>query len=393
MSYFYRTSEDVANGHPDSVADAISDAILDYCVSIDPHARCGIETMVTGPNVVVSGEYAANGVELDYDKLREIIMATFKKIGYLDREGKIIPNSGIDPNWNLYNFIKPQSTDIAQGVVNYEDENQLYGAGDQGMMFGYATRDTSELMPLPIMISRAIMEEIRQFRLKNPDGWLYPDGKCQTTVLYSGTEPIKIDTIVVSNQTKDVPREEYVRLLKDLAAKAARRYEKYLRDPSDDYKILINPTGDFLKGGPIADCGLTGRKLIAASYGGFAPIGGGAQSGKDGSKVDRTAMYMARCLAVNILHKYGLQDCTVCISYAIGVRDPVSVEVKTSEYIEDDRLDEIAQKIIDSGICQPEAMVQRFHLREPIFSSYSSGGQVGRGAYWDQLYSDIQTII
>lgn len=390
----YMTSESVGKGHPDKVCDAIADAVLDELIAGDPLTKAGVEVLATDKYVVVGGEINSQ-IQLSSERLEQIVMKTLEKIGYV-RDGVVNPGVGIDPGYKVINAIKAQSCDIAQGVIDYTDPTKVFGAGDQGMMYGYATRDTQEYMPLPLKISHDIMEMLENVRNTTRDGILAPDGKCQVTVAYDADslEPLYIDTIVVSNQTftKDERvYEPYIRRLVESLLHV--KYPRFSEGVS--IKWFINPTGAFTIGGPLGDTGVTGRKLVVDSYGGFAPVGGGAQSGKDGSKTDRSAMYLARCLAVNIMEACKLHDCTVQLAYAIGVDQPVSIDIETRSHTITTwtKFPKIAQALIDSGIGRPQSIIERFGLQTPLFSSTVAYGQVGRNYPWDRTYSDIQDII
>jgi len=374
------TSESVSEGHPDKVADQISDAILDACLKSDPGARVACETMV-GPDAVVNmGEISCRGWEKIDTK--GIVAKVVKKIGY-DR-----PDEGFC--WKTFNYVSHihgQSPDIARGVDRKSKKKQ--GAGDQGMMFGYATNETAAFMPATLVYSH---ELLRMFaRLRKRGGvysWLRPDAKSQLSIVYDDGKPVAIDTVVVSHQTTEAgSTKEHYREIERLAA-------SYLEKTgllTERTKFIVNPTGKFVVGGPCGDSGLTGRKIIVDTYGGMAAHGGGAFSGKDPSKVDRSAAYYARYAAKNIVAA-GLADrCQIQVAYAIGVDHPVSFCVDTFGTAKEGVTDAMLEKLLASGKVfdfRPYALIENLGLLRPVGWSYSDTaayGHFGRNAFpWEK---------
>ena len=363
MSYLF-TSESVSEGHPDKVADAISDAILDLAMaSEDPSVRCACETLVTTNRVILAGEY--KNVILHPEEVESTVRKVIKNIGY--------EQSGFD--WRtveITNLLHGQSADIALGTDNF-------GAGDQGLMFGYASNETPNYMPPAIYYSHEIVKELARQR-KFGQSWLGPDAKSQVTVEYNDDGTIKrIAKIVCSTQHSATPDIEDIR----------RVVKEYIEGvvPAElidaDTEFLINPTGRFVIGGPDGDTGLTGRKIIVDTYGGSCPHGGGAFSGKDPTKVDRSAAYMARYLAKNIVASGHAKQATVQISYAIGIEQPMSVYVNTNDYGDDAWLTAWINKNID---LTPRGIINRFALFRPIYSSTTNYGHFGKNQLpWEQL--------
>ncbi len=352
MSHYLFTSESVSEGHPDKVADQISDAILDSCLQIDPNSRVASETLITSGLLALSGEITSKA-RVDY---KAIAKKTLSEIGYGD--------------FNPEHFIvtiHEQSPEISQAVT----ENG--GAGDQGLMFGFACKDTPELMPLPISFSHKIMRELKSLRENGELPYLRPDGKCQVTVEYNGFRPERIHTIVISKQHQmDVKKEL---LEKDLKKVILNLAPQNLIDSKTQF--FINPGGSFTLGGPQWDSGLTGRKNIVDTYGGMGHHGGGAFSGKDSTKVDRTGAYAARYVAKNIVAA-GLADrCEVQVSYAIGVPYPISIYVETFGTAKADpaKIEEIIPKVFDLS---PKGMIEMLSLKRPIFKKTAFGGHFGR---------------
>ena len=373
------TSESVSEGHPDKVADQISDAILDACLAGDPHAHVGCETMV-GPNLVVNmGEITARG----YEKVnpQAIARAVVKDIGY-DR-----PEEGF--SWNTFNYVSAlhgQSPDIAMGVNRKKAEKQ--GAGDQGMMFGYASNETKSLMPTALVYSHELLQHFTALRKKGTIPFLRPDSKSQLSVVYEDGRPVAIDTVVLSHQTTE---EGACRKCYDQMEEIARDYlAKHTKLLTPKTRFYVNPTGKFVVGGPTGDSGLTGRKIIVDTYGGMAAHGGGAFSGKDPSKVDRSAAYYARYAAKNIVAA-GLADrCQIQVAYAIGVDRPVSVCVKTfgtNHGVTNERLEQVilSGKVFDF---RPYALIADLGLARPKGWSYrdtSNYGHFGRAGFpWER---------
>ena len=375
------TSESVSEGHPDKVADQISDAILDQCLKVDPHAHVACETMV-GPNVVVNmGEITCKGwAKID---TRAIVAKTVKKIGY-DREEENF-------SWKTFSYVSHlhgQSPDIAQGVNRKAKSKQ--GAGDQGMMFGYATNETPSYMPAAIVYSHELMKMYSRLRKRGGKyAWLRPDAKCQLSVVYENGRPSRVDTVVISQQTteKGATKQNYAeieRLAKDYLSKTG------LLSPKT--KFFVNPTGKFVVGGPCGDSGLTGRKIIVDTYGGMAAHGGGAFSGKDPSKVDRSAAYYARYAAKNIVAA-GLADrCQIQVSYAIGVDKPVSFCVETFETAKPGVTNAALEKMLASGKpfdFRPAALIDDLKLLKPqgwCYEDTAAYGHFGRDIFpWEKL--------
>ena len=365
MSNFLFSSESVSEGHPDKVADQISDAVLDAILAQDPHGRVACETLVSTGLVVISGEITTKG-HINY---MEIARDTVRRIGYTDSD------VGFDyKSCAVLTAINRQSPDIAQGVNEGEGLDLDQGAGDQGLMFGYACRETPSLMPLPIYYAHRLMQRQAEIRRDGRLPWLRPDAKSQLTVRYVDGVPTEIDTVVVSTQhSPDVSHAQLSEAVIEEIIKPV--LPKELLKANTRY--LVNPTGRFVVGGPHGDCGLTGRKIIVDSYGGAAHHGGGAFSGKDPSKVDRSAAYAMRYVAKNIVAA-GLADrCEVQVAYAIGVAKPVSVMVSTygTGKISDDKITELIQKHFD---LRPKGIIQALDLLRPIYSKTAAYGHFGR---------------
>lgn len=359
------TSEAVSGGHPDKLADQISDGILDALFARDPYSRVACETMVTTGIAIVAGEITTQA-EVDYtDVVRDVI----RQVGYTDDAmGMCADTCEVNVR------IDPQSPDIARGVDEDQSKGKEIGAGDQGLMFGYACNHTAELMPLPIALAHRILGRLTAARRAAEVDWLRPDSKSQVTVAYEGPKPVRIDTVVVSTQHgPNVAQDEIRRYVIDQIVTPALPQE--LADDRITYHI--NPTGRFEVGGPHGDCGLTGRKIIVDTYGGWARHGGGAFSGKDPTKVDRSAAYMARHVAKNIVAA-GLADrCEVQLAYAIGVSQPVSVLVDTegTGRLHDQRLCELVRELFPLS---PGGIIEYLDLRRPIYRLTASGGHFGR---------------
>ena len=370
------TSESVSEGHPDKLADQISDGVLDALFTQDTSSRVACETMVTTGLAMIAGEITTKAV-VDYPSVvREVI----RDVGYTDDEMGISAETCA-----VMVSIDRQSPDIAQGVDADAESGKDIGAGDQGLMFGYACNDTDELMPLPIALSHRILNRLTEARKQSEVSWLRPDSKSQVTVEFDGHKPVRIDTVVVATQhAPDVTHAEISRYVT----------EQIIRPllPEDlvrgEIKYHINPTGKFVTGGPHGDCGLTGRKIIVDTYGGWGRHGGGAFSGKDPTKVDRSAAYMARHVAKNIVAA-GLADhCEVQLAYAIGVSDPVSVNVDThgSGRVADDRLCELVRDLFPLS---PGGIIKYLDLRRPIYRLTAAGGHFGRKEpdfTWEQTH-------
>ncbi len=359
------TSEAVSMGHPDKLADQISDAVVDACFEKDPYSRVACETLITTGLVVVAGEITTKAF-IDFQK---IVRNVLREVGYHDASMGI----GAD-QCAVMVTIDEQSPDIAQGVDENADTGKEIGAGDQGLMFGYACNHTPELMPLPISLSHRILNRLNEFRQKGKVGWLRPDSKSQVTVQFDGYTPVRIDTVVVSTQHgPDVSNKEIRRFIIEEIVEPV--LPKDLVDK--DLIYHVNPTGKFEVGGPHGDCGLTGRKIIVDTYGGWSRHGGGAFSGKDPTKVDRSAAYMARHVAKNVVAAGIADQCEIQLAYAIGVTDPVSVNVDTFG----------SGKVPDSDICRvirqlfplsPGKIIEYLDLRRPIFRKTAEGGHFGR---------------
>jgi len=359
------TSESVTMGHPDKVADFISDSILDAMLAQDPTSRVACETMVTTGMVVVAGEITSQAVV----DIPQTIRDTIKAIGYTD------PAMGFDcENCAVLVSLDKQSPDISQGVTEGAGLHKEQGAGDQGLMFGYACRETPGLMPMPIQLAHKLTIQLEKARQTKKLPWLRPDGKSQVTVRYEQNKPAHIDTVVIAAQHD--PTVKYRELRKQIIEKVIGPVlPKRLVDKKT--KFHINPTGRFVIGGPKGDCGLTGRKIIVDTYGGRGSHGGGCFSGKDPTKVDRTASYMARYIAKNVVAA-GLADaCEVQLAYAIGVAEPVSVLVDTegTARISEARISDIVRDIFP---LTPKGMIDHLKLRRPIFAQTSHGGHFGR---------------
>ena len=357
---FLFTSESVTEGHPDKVADQISDGVLDAIIAGDPRGRVAVETLVKTGLAIVAGEVTTS----TYVDIPSIVRSTIVRIGYTSSE------MGYDGHTcGVMVAIEGQSQDIARGVDNDKEQ----GAGDQGMMFGYACNETPELMPAPIHYAHALTRRLADARRKSLD-WLRPDGKSQVTVQYENGKPVRIDTVVVSTQhANDVSNKKIHEAVREEVI--ARALPKKMIDRKT--RIFINPTGRFVIGGPMGDSGLTGRKIIVDTYGGMGRHGGGAFSGKDPSKVDRSAAYMGRYIAKNVVAA-GLADrCEVQVSYAIGVADPVSVMVETfgTAKVAEER---IAEAIRRTFGLKPREIIDHLDLLRPIYQRTASYGHFGR---------------
>jgi S-adenosylmethionine synthetase len=351
------TSESVTEGHPDKIADNISDAILDAILEQDPTARVACETLVTTGLAVVAGEITTTAT-VNY---KTIIRDTIHEIGYNDAE------FGYDSNTcSVIDAIGTQSPDIAQGV-------DTGGAGDQGLMFGFACNETPELMPMPIQMAHNLTRRLSQVRRDGTVPYLRPDGKSQVSIEYRDGKPFRVEAVVISTQTEDLDIEDIRADVMEHVIKPVIPAE--LLD--DNTKYHINPTGKFVIGGPMGDAGLTGRKIIVDTYGGYAPHGGGAFSGKDPTKVDRSAAYMARYIAKNVVAA-GLADkCTVQLAYAIGVAEPVSVLIDThgTGTVDDER---ISDAVRENFTLTPKAIIETLDLRRPIYKQTARFGHFGR---------------
>ena len=366
------TSESVTEGHPDKIADQISDAVLDAILAADPAARVACETLVTTGLAVIAGEITTSA----YVHLPEIVRQTIHDIGYNDA------NFGFDAKTcAVISTIDRQSPDIAQGV-------DTGGAGDQGMMFGYATDETPELMPLPIQLAHALTHRLAALRKDGTLPWLRPDGKAQVSVLYEGDRPIAVDTVVVSTQHDEKIGNTKLRqaILRDVIE--ASIPEEFR---SKKIKHHINPTGRFVIGGPQGDAGLTGRKIIVDTYGGMGRHGGGAFSGKDPSKVDRSACYAARWVAKNIVAAKLARRCEVQVAYAIGVAEPVSVYVQTfgTGAVSDRSIEAAVREVFD---LTPRGISRELNLRKPIYQATAAYGHFGRTPYTEGRGKSARTF-
>ena len=368
---FIFSSESVSEGHPDKVCDKISDSILDEALTQDPYSRVAIETLVKNNEVVVAGELTTKAT-IDYDK---VVRNAIKEIGY-DKEDL----GFYYKTCNITKFIFEQSPDISQGVTEGQGLFKEMGAGDQGLMFGYASNEAmnydAEYMPLGIFLAHKLINRHKEIRKSDKNTFLRPDAKAQVSIKYINGKPYKIDTVVLSSQhTKDVSYDD----LKDYIIEeiVQKTIDKNLIDK--DTKFLINPTGRFVIGGPVGDSGLTGRKIIVDTYGGYAHHGGGAFSGKDPSKVDRSAAYMARHIAKSIVASNLADKCEIQIAYAIGVAEPVSVMVDTFN-TEKISKNEIVKKVKDNFELTPLGIIRHLDLLRPIYTVTTSGGHFGRKA-------------
>ncbi len=367
------TSESVSEGHPDKICDQVSDAVLDACLAEDPESRVACETFTTTGMVLVGGEITTE----TYVNLQEVVRGVVKKIGY-DRA-----EYGLDyASMAVLSTIHAQSPDISQGVSGEGLHKGEQGAGDQGMMFGFACTETEELMPAPIMFSHKLMMRAAEVRKEGLLSWMRPDGKCQVTVEYDGFKPVRVHTVVMSHQHDDQTGYEEVK--KDLL----RMVIKPVLEPTGllDSKTIyhINPTGRFVIGGPHGDSGLTGRKIIVDTYGGMGRHGGGAFSGKDPSKVDRSAAYMARHIAKNIVASGLCDRCEVQLAYAIGVAEPVSVYVDTfgTGKVESGK---IVEAIRDMFNLTPAGIIKYLDLKNPIYRRTAAYGHFGRDTFsWEK---------
>ncbi len=359
------TSESVTMGHPDKVSDHISDSVVDAMLAQDPQSRVACETMVKDNAVIVAGEITSRAVV----DIPTVVRKTLRKIGYDD------PQLGFDyDSCAVIVTVGKQSPDISQGVTEGTGLHKEQGAGDQGLMFGYACRETPQLMPMPIQLAHAITTRLEKMRQTKKLPWLRPDGKSQVTVEYENSKPKRIHTVVVAAQ--HAPSITYRQLRKQIIEKVVLPVlPKRLVDRNIVYHI--NPTGRFVIGGPKGDCGLTGRKIIVDTYGGRGSHGGGCFSGKDPTKVDRTASYMARYIAKNVVAARLADACEIQLSYAIGVAEPISVLVNTegTAKISEQRISEIIRKIFP---LTPKAMIEHLKLARPIFAETSHGGHFGR---------------
>ena len=377
MNYLF-TSESVSEGHPDKVADQISDAILDQFLALDPNSHVACETMVTTGQVIVAGEVSSE----KYVDIQGTVRKTIAEIGYTKSAYKFEAES-----CGILTALHEQSADIARGVDGQGTENVgEQGAGDQGMMFGYASDETPELMPATILYSHKIVEELARLRKSEPEKYRYlrPDSKSQVSIRYVDGKPVAVETIVVSHQhSADMPQEWLEDVVKAVVAKVI---------PSEllkgDIKYYVNPTGRFEVGGPCGDTGLTGRKIIVDTYGGVGSHGGGAFSGKDPSKVDRSAAYYSRYIAKNLVAAGLAHKCEIQVAYAIGVADPLSVNVDTygTGIIPDSELEQVVRKVFDM---RPAAIIEQLNLKHPgngwCYQDTAAYGHFGRSQFpWEK---------
>lgn len=365
MGHFLFTSESVAIGHPDKIADQISDAVLDACLEQDPYSRVACETLVATGLVVLAGEITTNG-SIEYEK---VVRDTIRDIGYDD------PALGFDyRSCGILTSIHKQSADISLGVDEHTSQFKELGAGDQGIMFGYACDETPELMPTAIILAHRIVRELRRLRISKELPYLRPDAKAQITIEYNDDHiPVHVHTVVISTQHDETV--DQATIAKDMKKLAFRICPNHLMN--DKTLFYINPTGRFVVGGPTGDCGLTGRKIIVDTYGGMGRHGGGAFSGKDPTKVDRSACYAARYAAKNIVAAKLARRCEVQLSYAIGVPYPISIKVDTfgTGKVTDQLLSYIIPLVFPLS---PSGIIEMLDLRRPIYQATAFGGHFGR---------------
>lgn len=372
MGYLF-TSESVSEGHPDKVADQISDAVLDKIIAFDPDAKVACETLVTTGQTIVAGEIKTEA----YVDVQRIAREVINRIGYTKSEYMFDGNS-----CGVLSAIHEQSPDINRGVVREDPMEQ--GAGDQGMMFGYACDETPEFMPMPISLAHKMAKKLTQVRKDGILDYLRPDGKTQVTVEYDDDKPVRVDAVVVSSQHS--PDVDIQKLREDIKREVIlTTVPAELID--ENTKFYINPTGRFVVGGPNGDSGLTGRKLIVDTYGGYARHGGGAFSGKDPTKVDRSAAYASRWVAKNVVAAGLAKKCEVQLAYAIGVAHPVSIMVDTfgTATVDEDKIEQAIEKVFD---LRPHAIIKQLDLRKPIYKNLAAYGHMGRedlGVSWEKL--------
>ena len=373
MSKYTFTSESVSEGHPDKVCDAISDAVLDNLLSQDPESHVACETMATTGTVIVSGEVRSNGV-IDVEK---IVKNTLEEIGYTDKA------YGMDnKEVKVISMLDKQSPEIAQGVDQGSGLHEEQGAGDQGLMFGFACDETKELMPLPIHLSHRLVERMTELRKNGTISWLRPDSKSQVSVAYQDDKPISVTKVVIATQHDDMINKfgdenaEHDFVEKEITTHVIKPVLDECGLPYDE-SFIVNGTGRFVFGGPEADTGLTGRKIIVDTYGGYAPHGGGAFSGKDPSKVDRSAAYMARYIAKNIVAAEVATKCEVQLSYSIGVAEPTSFYVKSfgTGKISDEELTQISKSVFR---LKPGEIINHLNLKHPRYRKTAANGHFGR---------------
>ena len=358
------TSESVSEGHPDKVSDRISDMVVDSFISGDPYSRVACETLTTTNKVILAGE--TRGPQIKKDELIDSVRNCIKDIGY-DQKGFSWRTADIET------FLHEQSADIAMGVDSKDNKDE--GAGDQGIMFGYACKETEDLMPAPIYFSHKILRLMAEERKNNSLNGIEPDSKSQVTMLYENNKPIKVTSVVISTQhSKDLNQEQVRELITPYIKKAIpQNYLEGLKDKD----IYINPTGQFIIGGPDGDTGLTGRKIIVDTYGGAAPHGGGAFSGKDPTKVDRSAAYVSRYLAKNIVSSGVSEKCLIQLAYAIGVSKPLSIFIKLAEG-DESKIEKIKKIINENFDLSPRGIREMLKLNNPIYEVTSAYGHFGR---------------
>jgi len=385
-SRYFFTSESVGEGHPDKLCDQVSDAILDACLKEDPNSRVACETFASTSLVLIGGEITTKAFVDFHHLVRDIA----KEIGYTD------PSYGLDCNsMAVLDMIHSQSPDISQGVsgTGLKKFKGQQGAGDQGMMFGFACNETKELMPMPIMLAHKILLNATKLRKNNTIKWLRPDSKSQVTIEYEGFKPVRIDAVVVSHQHD--PEVTY----KEIETTIIDKIIKPVLEPTglldNKTKYFINPTGRFVVGGPFGDTGLTGRKIIVDTYGGMGRHGGGAFSGKDPTKVDRSAAYAARYVAKNIVAAKLADRCEIQLAYAIGVPYPVSVMVETfgTAKIEETKISKAVEKVFDLS---PAGIIKTLDLRRPLYLKTASYGHFGRSEFpWEKTdkVEDLKKVI
>jgi len=370
MSRYIFTSESVGEGHPDKLCDQVSDALLDAYLAQDPTSRVAIECFTKTGFIIIGGEVTSQAsVNID-----RVVRDTIKEIGYTDFK------YGFDGNTcGVIISLSKQSQDIAQGVDSHDSKEQ--GAGDQGLMFGYAVNETPELMPLPIILSHKLVRELARIRKSGEISYLGPDAKSQVSVEYEGRRPVRVSTVVVSSQHAENISQETIR--KDIIEKVIKRV---CGNWIDDKTVFhVNPTGKFVVGGPVGDAGLTGRKIIVDTYGGRGRHGGGCFSGKDPSKVDRSAAYVARYIAKNIVAAELADECEVQIAYAIGIAEPVSIHVNCfgTNKISEERIESLIRRHFP---LKPGEIIESLDLRKPIYKKTASYGHFGRPDFsWEKL--------
>ncbi len=383
LNYLF-TSESVSEGHPDKVCDQISDAVLDACLKDDPDSRVACESFTTTGMVLVGGEITTN----TYVDIQDIARNVVKNIGYTK------PEYGLDfESMAVLNTIHSQSPDISQGVTDGEGLFKEQGAGDQGMMFGFACKETPELMPAPIMFSHQILLKAADLRKNGNLSWLRPDSKSQVTIEYEEYKPKRIDTVVVSHQHDE--KISYEELKTEIIEKIIKPVLEPTGLITEKTKYLVNPTGRFVIGGPHGDSGLTGRKIIVDTYGGMGRHGGGAFSGKDPSKVDRSAAYMARYVAKNIVAAGLCDRCEVQLAYAIGVPYPVSVMIDTfgTGKVPENKIEAAVRRVFDLS---PAGIIKNLKLKTPVYQQTAAYGHFGRDTFtWEKTdkANDLQKEI